>query len=103
MLAAMEAGDDYGVFYIGKTGPHKHTRSRFMRIVLSALEEHELAERFFGEFIAEIYDFLGGIKRRQDAGVFREIDPRIVVRFSGMLIHHSRITFCGTRNAISST
>jgi hypothetical protein len=57
----------------------------------SALEEHELAERFFGEFITEIYDFLGKyIKRRQDAGVFRKIDPRIIVRsFLGMLIHHS--------------
>lgn len=94
MLAAMEAGDDYGVFYHWATQAlTKHqTEVSFMRMLFySALEEHELAERFFGEFIAEIYDFLGKyIQRRQDAGVFREIDPRIVVRsFLGMLIHHS--------------
>lgn len=94
MLAAMEAGDDYGVFYHWATQAlNKHqSEVSFMRMLFySALEEHELAERFFGEFITEIYDFLGKyIKRRQDAGVFREIDPRIVVRsFLGMMIHHS--------------
>jgi len=57
----------------------------------SALEEHELAERFFSEFVARIYGFIGGyIEERQRDGAVREIDPRIAVRaFLGMLIHHS--------------
>jgi AcrR family transcriptional regulator len=94
LIAAMNADDDYGVFYhwtVQTLNKHQ-TDVNFMRMLFySALEEHELAERFFGEFITEIYDFLGKyIKRRQDAGAFREIDPRIVVRsFLGMMIHHS--------------
>ena len=94
MLAAMAADDDYGVFYHWAMHAlnKQQTEVNFMRMLFySALEEHKLAERFFGEFITEIYDFLGKyIKRRQKAGVFRNIDPRIVVRsFLGMMIHHS--------------
>ena len=57
----------------------------------SALEEHELAERFFGEFIARIYGFIGGyLEERQRDGAFREFDARVAVRaFLGMVIHHS--------------
>ena len=65
---------------------------RFMRLLFySALEEHELAERFFHEFIERIYEFIGGyIERRQADGAFREMKPRMAVRaFLGMLIHHS--------------
>ena len=64
----------------------------FMRLLMySALEEHELADRFFREFVSSGYDFIGGyIERRQKEGAFREVNPRIVVRaFMGMLIHHS--------------
>lgn len=94
LIAAMDADDDYGVFYHwGMQALNKHQSDvNFMRMLFyAALEEHELAERFFGEFITEIYEFLGKyIKRRQDAGVFRKVDPRIIVRsFLGMLIHHS--------------
>ena len=63
-----------------------------MRLLFySALEEHELAERFFGEFITQIYGFIGEyVRERQNDGAMREVNPRIVVRaFLGMLIHHS--------------
>ena len=63
-----------------------------MRLLFySALEEHELAERFFNDFIETIYQFIGGyVATRQKDGAFRELNPRIVVRaFLGMLIHHS--------------
>lgn len=63
-----------------------------MRLLFySALEEHELAERFFGEFITRIYVFIGGyIEERQRDGAFRQFDPRVAVRaFLGMMIHHS--------------
>lgn len=94
MLAAMEANDDLGVFYhFALQALEKHQSDvGFMRLLFySALEEHELAERFFGEFVTEIYKFLGGyIEKRQKEGAFRKIDPRIIVRsFLGMLIHHS--------------
>jgi TetR/AcrR family transcriptional regulator len=94
MLVAMEAEDDFGVFYhFALQALEKHQSDvAFMRLLFySALEEHQLAERFFGEFVAEIYRFLGGyIQKRQAAGVFRGTEPRIIVRaFLGMLIHHS--------------
>jgi AcrR family transcriptional regulator len=94
LIAAMNADDDFGVFYHWAVQMlNKHQSDiNFMRMLFySALEEHELAERFFGGFIAEIYDFLGKyIKKRQDAGAIRKVDPRIIVRsFLGMLIHHS--------------
>ena len=94
MLEAMEANNDLGVFYhFALQALDKHQSDvAFMRLLFySALEEHHLAERFFGEFVAEIYKFLGGyIEKRQTQGGFRQIDPRIIVRsFLGMLIHHS--------------
>jgi len=86
--------DDFAVFYnIAFDALNKHQDDvAFMRLLFySALEEHELADRFFNEFISRIYDFIGGyIKQRQDEGVLRQMDPRIAVRaFLGMLIHHS--------------
>jgi AcrR family transcriptional regulator len=94
MLGAMEAKDDFGVFYhFALHALNKHQSDvAFMRLLFySALEEHHLAERFFGEFVAEIYKFLGSyIEKRQAEGGFRKMDPRLVVRsFLGMLIHHS--------------
>jgi AcrR family transcriptional regulator len=94
LIAAMEANDDFGVFYhFARQSLEKHqTDVAFMRMIFySALEEHELADKFFGEFVGKIYDFLGSyIRRRQRDGAFRKINPRIIVRaFIGMLIHHS--------------
>jgi len=91
---AMNAGDDFAVFYtLALESLNKHqTDVAFMRLLFySALEEHELAERFFHEFIERVYGFIGGyIERRQRDGAFRKMEPRIAVRaFLGMLIHHS--------------
>lgn len=94
MLEAMSQKDDYKVFYQLAFNALNKQQSDvgFMRLLFySALEEHELAERFFGEFVARIYGFIGGyIDERQKDGAFREMDPRIAVRaFLGMMIHHS--------------
>lgn len=94
MLAAMKEKDDFGVFYnFALQALEKHQEDiAFMRMIFySALEEHEMADRFFGDFVGEIYRFLGGyIEMRQKEGAFRKIDPKIIVRsFLGMLIHHS--------------
>ena len=91
---AIRENDDFGVFYNMALNAMDKQQADvgFMRLLMySALEEHELAERFFNEFITQLYDFIGGyIKRRQINGAFREVDPRIVVRaFLGMLINHS--------------
>ncbi len=94
LLLAMEAKDDFGVFYhFALHALEKHQNDvAFMRMIFySALEEHQLADKFFGEFVGKIYDFFGRyIQERQREGVFREMNPRIVVRaFIGMLLHHS--------------
>jgi len=91
---AIRAKDDYGVFYnLALQAMDNHRKDEgFMRLLFySALEEHELAERFFGEFITRIYGFIGEyVSERQADGAMRDINPRIVVRaFLGMLIHHS--------------
>ena len=91
---AMEDKDDFTVFYtMASRALEKHQNDPgFMRLLLfSALEGHDLAERFFIEFVSRIYKFLGDyIERRQKDGAMRDVNPRIVVRaFMGMMIHHS--------------
>ncbi len=91
---AIREKDDLAVFYnIALDALNKHHADvGFMRLLFySALEEHELAERFFGEFVAQIYGFIGGyIEERQNDGAFRPMEPKIAVRaFLGMMIHHS--------------
>lgn len=94
ILAAIEKNDDHAFFSgVALAALEKHQEDvAFLRLLIySALEEHDLAERFFHEFVEEVYEFIGGyIARRQKEGAFREIDARIAVRsFLGMLIHHS--------------
>lgn len=91
---AIEEGDDRAVFYnIALDALNKQQADvAFMRLIFySALEEHELSERFFGEYVSRIYKFVGGyIKRRQAEGEMRDMDPRIAVRvLIGVLVHHS--------------
>ncbi len=91
---ALRTKDDFGVFYnlaLQAMNSHQQDES-FMRLLFySALEEHELADRFFGEFVSQIYGFIGEyVRERQADGVMRDINPPVVVRaFLGMLIHHS--------------
>lgn len=94
LVKAVEEKDDFAVFYnIALDAINKHhSDEAFMRLLFyAALEEHELAERFFNEFVERIYQFIGGyISMRQKDGAMREMNPRIAVRaFMGMLIHHS--------------
>jgi len=86
--------DDFGVFYnLALQAMNNHQQDEpFMRLLFySALEEHELADRFFGEFVSQIYGFIGEyVSERQRDGSMRDVNPRVVVRaFLGMLIHHS--------------
>jgi AcrR family transcriptional regulator len=91
---AINRKDDRAVFYrLAINALDKQQADvAFLRLLFySALEEHELAERFFGEFVARIYGFIGGyIEERQRDGEFRQLNPRVAVRaFLGMIIHHS--------------
>jgi len=88
------AKDDYALFYGLALNALNHHRDdpNFMRLLLhAALEGHELAEMFFENFVVEIYVFLGNyIQERQREGVFRQMEPRMIVRaFIGMVMHHS--------------
>lgn len=90
----LESRDDFGVFYgIAANALRHHREDRdFTRLLLfSALEGHDLARMFFESYVAGMYEFLSGyIRKRQKDGVFREVEPKIVVRaFVGMIIHHS--------------
>jgi AcrR family transcriptional regulator len=94
VLQAIEKNDDHAFFSgVALAALDKHQEDvAFMRLLIySALEEHDLAERFFHEFVEEVYEFIGGyIAKRQKDGAFRRMDPRVAVRsFLGMLIHHS--------------
>ena len=105
VLESLRTGNDFGVFYnIALAAMNKHQEDvAFMRLLFySALEEHDLAERFFHEFIEKVYEYLGRyIARRQAEGAFREIEPRIVVRaFVGMLIHHSLNNILWDKNRV---
>ncbi|MEO6333774.1 MAG: TetR/AcrR family transcriptional regulator [Pyrinomonadaceae bacterium] len=91
---ALRRKDDFGVFYnlALQAMDNQQEDERFMRLLFySALEKHELADRFFGEFISHVYGFIGEyVRERQVDGAMREINAAIVVRaFLGMLIHHS--------------
>ena len=91
---AIEEKDDYAVFYNLAINALRHHKEDidFMRLLFySALDEHELSQMFFDQFVSRIYDFIGSyIKQRQADGAMREVEPRIIVRaFLGMLIHHS--------------
>ena len=92
---AIAEKDDYAVFYnfaLGALLNHKQDVD-FMRLLFhAALDEHELSQMFFDQFVSRIYDFIGSyVRGRQIDGAMREeVEPRIVVRaFLGMLIHHS--------------
>lgn len=91
---AIRTRDDFAVFYnIALEAMENHQKDvGFMRLLFySALEEHQLADRFFADFVSRVYGFIGEyIRDRQEEGAMRDIEPRIVVRaFLGMLIHHS--------------
>jgi AcrR family transcriptional regulator len=94
MVELAAAKDDFALFYgMALNALNKHRDDpNFMRLLLyAALEGHELAHIFFENFVVEVYHFLGAyIEERQREGVFRQMEPRIVVRsFIGMIMHHS--------------
>lgn len=62
-------------------------------LLFSALEQHELSERFFRNYISNYFEALATFVRRGiRRGRFRPVDPLLAARsFLGMLIYHSWI------------
>jgi len=62
-------------------------------LLYSALEKHELSERFFRYYIANYFEVLAGfVQKGIAAGRFRGVDPLLAARgFLGMVIYHSWI------------
>ncbi|MBV9958648.1 MAG: TetR/AcrR family transcriptional regulator [Acidobacteria bacterium] len=91
---AVRRKDDRAVFetLACKALEHHDRDPEFQRLLLhSALEEHELAQMFWGRTVLQVYEFLGAyIRERQQDGAFRDLSPNVVVRaLLGMIIHHS--------------
>lgn len=91
---AIERKDDRAVFEgLARAAlDHHECDTQFHRLLFhAALEGHELAQMFWERTVKPLYEFLGGyVRDRQRDGMFREIEPRVVVRaFIGMIIHHS--------------
>jgi hypothetical protein len=59
-------------------------------LLFSALEHHQLSQRFFRTHIAELYEKLAQhIVEQIGAGKFREVDPMLAARgFWGMVVYH---------------
>src|SRR5215469_10352357 len=62
-------------------------------LLFSALEKHELSERFFRNYVADYFDVLARFVRSGiSVGRFRQVDPLLAARaFLGMVVYHSWI------------
>jgi AcrR family transcriptional regulator len=62
-------------------------------LLFSALEKHELSERFFRNYVADYFEVLARFVRKGIAdGRFRDVDSLLAARsFLGMVIYHSWI------------
>ena len=95
LLENLEAGgDDLEVlsrvaFEVLERRAKDQTLSRLL--LYSALEKHELSERFFRNYIANYFEVLALFVRQGiAAGRFRKVDPLLAARgFLGMVIYHS--------------
>ncbi|SRR5579883_99001 len=74
-------------------------------LLFSSLEGHELAEHFFDRVFRDLYELvLEYIRRRVQAGAFRQVDPEIAARaLIGMVGYHGLVEqlfpkYFGNRN-----
>jgi TetR/AcrR family transcriptional regulator len=60
-------------------------------LLFSALEKHELSERFVRNYVADYFEVLAQFIRKGIAtGRFRDVDPLLAARaFLGMVVYHS--------------
>jgi AcrR family transcriptional regulator len=96
VAGAMEAADDLAVFrgVALHMLDHHEADTEFLRLLMYiALENHSLGQVFWDKNVRVLYEFLGGyVRRRQEEGAFRGVDPYAAVRvFLGSVIHHSLV------------
>ncbi|MGH9521739.1 MAG: TetR/AcrR family transcriptional regulator [Terriglobales bacterium] len=62
-------------------------------LLFTALEKHELSDRFYRTHVARYFELLADYVRRNiDKGAFRVVDPLLAARsFIGMLFHHFHV------------
>ena len=62
-------------------------------LLFTALEKHELSDRFYRTHVARYFELLADYVRRNiEHGVFRAVDPLLAARsFIGMLFHHFHV------------
>ena len=97
MREILEAGSDdletfsRIAFQVLERRAQDQTLSRLL--LFSALEKHELSERFFQNYVADYFEVLAQFVRKGiAAGRFRNVDPLLAARsFLGMVIYHSWI------------
>ena len=60
-------------------------------LIFSALEKHELSERFYRNYVSDYFEVLANFVRSgMAAGRFREMNPLLAARaFLGMVVYHS--------------
>ncbi|HEV2705212.1 MAG TPA: TetR/AcrR family transcriptional regulator [Pyrinomonadaceae bacterium] len=91
---AIARKDDRAVFEgLARAMMEHHAKDPdFLRLLLfSALEGHQLSQMFWDRNMRHLYHFLGSyVAERQRDGVFRDMNPLVVVRtFVGVFVHHS--------------
>lgn len=62
-------------------------------LLFTALEKHELSDRFYRTHVARYYELLADFVRRgTEAGRFRAVDPLVAARaLMGMLVYHFQV------------
>lgn len=97
MREILESGDDdletlsRIAFQVLERRAKDQTLSRLL--LFSALEKHELSQRFFQNYVADYFEVLAQFVRKGIATRrFRRVDPLLAARsFLGMVIYHSWI------------
>ena len=87
-------GDDFDVlsrlaYQVLERRAKDDTLSRLL--LFSALEKHELSERFVRNYVTDYFEVLAQFVRKGiAAGSFRDVDPLLAARsFIGMVVYHS--------------
>ena len=87
------AADEQAAFTeiaLGLLERNTHDTTLMRLLLFSALEAHELSERFFQTYTAQFFEVLATyIRRRTRAGAFRTVDPILAARgFLGMVFQY---------------
>lgn len=92
--ARLASGDDVVAVLSGVAEDMLNRDTTLTRLLLfTALEKHELSDRFYRTHVSGYFEQLADYIRKQiDMGRFRPVDPLLAARsFIGMLFHHFHV------------